>query len=308
MNREPSGNKSVLITGGTGLVGRLLTDALLYRGYQVSHLSRKAGYDPRVKTYLWDVGRSSIDENCIDQAGIVLHLAGAGIAGKRWTQKRKKELIESRSHSIALLYRLIKDRPNNVHTVISASATGYYGDCGDRLLTEESLPGNNFLADCCLAWEDAVSQGRQLGLRILEFRTGVVLDKRGGALPAMARPVRLGLGAALGKGKQWVSWIHWMDMVDMYLYGIENKGLSGIYNMVAPQPVTNKQLMRAIAQQLRRPLWPLRVPSLVFKILMGERSQLILGSARVSAQKIESDGFNFSYPDLTDALKEIYES
>ncbi len=308
MNPDPAGKKSVLVTGGTGLVGHLLTQALLRGGYQVSHLSRTAGNIPGVKTYLWDVAAGKIDEHCIDGADTVVHLAGAGIADKRWTKKRKKELIDSRSRSIALLYGLIKTRPNKIQTIVSASATGYYGNGADRLLTEESLPGNDFLADCCLAWEDAVSQGRMLGLRILEFRTGVVLDKKGGALPAMALPVRLGLGAALGKGRQWVSWIHSKDVVNMYLYGIENADLSGIYNMVAPGPVTNKQFMQAIARQLRRPLWPIKVPSLIFKLLMGEMSQIILASAKVSAQKIVDTGFSFSYPVLADALKDIYGS
>ncbi|MDB5153371.1 MAG: hypothetical protein JWR54_2122 [Mucilaginibacter sp.] len=306
MKRQQSTNKHILITGGTGLIGKLITDTLLNRGYEVSHLSRKTGNNPRVKTYLWDVANGEIDEHCIDRVDTVLHLAGTGIAGKRWRDKRKKELIESRVKSIGLIYRLIKSKPNKVNTVISASATGYYGSRGDELLTEESLPNNDFLALCCIAWEKAADEGRSLGLRVLKFRTGVVLHKSGGALPQMAMPVRFGVGAAFGSGKQWIPWIHWQDVVEMYLYGIENIHLTGIYNMAAPQPVTNKQLMKALARQLRRPLWPLKVPSLIFKILLGEMSLLILGSAKVSAQKIENDGFIFKYPGLAEALKAIF--
>jgi uncharacterized protein (TIGR01777 family) len=306
MNQQQVNNKHILITGGTGLISRLVTDQLLSRGYQVSHLSRKAGDNPNVKTYLWDIPKGQIDENCIDGVDAVLHLAGAGIADKRWTDKRKKEIIESRTKSIELIYQLIKSKPNKINTIISASAIGYYSNRGDELLTEQSLPSNDFMAQCCMKWEDAVDKGRSLGLRILKFRTGVVLCKDEGALPQMAMPVKFGVGAPFGNGKQWIPWIHWQDVVDMYLYAIENINLTGVYNMVAPEPATNKQLMKALAKQLYRPLWPLKVPSFIFKLLMGEMSTIVLGSTKVSAQKIENDGFVFKYPKLTGALKQIY--
>lgn len=308
MNKRSSLNQSVLITGGNGLIGNALTDELLARGYQVSHLSRHPGGNKRVKTYLWDITGNKIDEHCIDGVDIVLHLAGAGIADKRWTDKRKQELIDSRTRSIALLYHLIKTRPNKVGTVISASATGYYGSRGDELLTEEGAAGNDFLAECCVKWEAAVDEGKALSLRVLKFRTGVVLDKKGGALPPMALPVKFGLGVPFANGKQWIPWIHWQDVVDMYLYGIDNINLTGVYNMVAPHPATNKQLIKAIAKQLYRPMWPLKVPAFVFRLLMGEMSIIILGSAKASAQKIEHDGFVFTYPQLAGALKNIYGS
>jgi uncharacterized protein (TIGR01777 family) len=306
MNQKESNSKHILITGGTGLIGKLLTDKLLDLGYQVSRLSRKPGDNPNVKTYLWDVAKGRIDENCIDGIDAVLHLAGAGIADKRWTDKRKKEIIESRAKSIGMIYRLIKNKPNKINTIISASAIGYYSNRGDEFLTEQSLPGRDFMAQCCMEWEDAVDKGRPLGLRILKFRTGVVLYKDEGALPQMAMPVKLGFGAPFGNGKQWIPWIHWRDVVDMYLYGIENINLTGVYNMVAPGPVTNKQLIKALARQLHRPAWPIKVPAFVFKLLMGEMSTIVLGSTKVSAQKIEKDGFVFKYPDLPAALREIY--
>jgi uncharacterized protein (TIGR01777 family) len=308
MSRQPANNKHILITGGSGLIGKALTAALLERGYRVSHLSRKPGKDPQVKTYLWNIGKGEIDEHCIDEVDTVLHLAGTGIADKKWTAKRKKEIIESRTRSIELIYRVIKSKPNKVSAVISASATGYYSDRGDELLTEDSPPNADFMAQCCIAWEHAVDEGKVLSLRIVKFRTGVVLDKKGGALPQMALPVKLGIGLAFGKGKQWIPWIHWQDVVALYLYGIENIHLSGVYNMVAPNPVTNKQLMKAIAKQLFRPLWPLKVPSFVFKLLLGEMSIIILGSTKASAQKIEKEGYVFKYPELAGALKDIYGS
>jgi len=306
MKQQPSINKHVLITGGTGLIGKSLTISLLNLGYQVSHLSRESGNNPNVKTYLWDINKGEIDEHCLDGVDTVLHLAGAGIADKRWTDKRKAEIIESRTRSIGLIYLLIKNNPNKVNTVISASATGYYSDRSDELMTEESEPNTDFMAECCIAWEKAVDEGRSLGLRLLKFRTGVVLNKDGGALPQMAMPVKLGLGSSFGKGKQWLPWIHWQDVVDMYLYGIENINLTGVYNMVAPNPVTNKQFTRAIATQLHHPLWLPNVPSFVFKLLLGEMSIIVLGSTKVSAKKIEKEGYLFKYSILAEALKEIY--
>jgi len=296
----------ILITGGSGLIGRRLTDLLLSKGYAVSHLNRKPGGDTRVTSFLWDIPKGKIDEHCIDSVDMVVHLAGAGIADEKWTDERKKELVNSRTESLRLIYKLIKDHPNKVNSIISAAAIGYYGDRGDELLTEDSAPGTGFMPECCIAWEEAIDEGKALGLRIVKLRTGVVLDKEGGALQQMARPVKLFAGAGLGSGRQWIPWIHWQDAVDMYLAAIENASLGGVYNMVAPSPVTNRQLMKAIAKQLKRPLWFFNVPSFVFKMLMGEMSIIILGSTKVSPQKVEQEGFKFKYPELEGALKEIY--
>jgi hypothetical protein len=294
------------MTGGSGLIGSALTDALLAQGYRVSHLSRGKGTDPRIKTYIWDIEQSKIDEHCIDDIDIVIHLAGAGIADKRWTDKQKKIIIDSRTYSIQLIYSLIKNRPNKVNTIISAAAIGYYGDRGDELLTEDSPPGTGFMPECCIAWENAVDEGKALGLRIVKFRTGVVLDKNGGALRQMARPVKLYAGSAFGSGRQWVPWIHHQDVTNMYLHAVKNIQLQGTFNMVAPSPITNKQLIQAIARQLHKPLWLPNIPAFVFKLLMGEMSIIVLGSTRVSAQKIRNNGFTFQHPELTEALKNIY--
>ncbi len=297
--------KSILLTGGTGLIGSRLTEQLLQKGYRVSHLSRSAGTDVRVTTFLWDVDKGEIDEHCIDDVDMIVHLAGAGIADKRWTDKRKKEMIDSRTKSLALIYSLLKCKKHRVNAVISAAAIGYYGDRGDELMTEDSPPSIDFLAKCCVTWEDAVDEGMQLGLRVVKFRTGVVLDK-GGALAKMAVPVKFYAGSPIGNGKQWVPWIHWQDVIDMYLFGIENENLAGIYNMVAPNPVTNKQLTQAIAKQLHRPLWLPNVPAFFLKLLLGEMSSIVLASTKVSAQKIEGAGFKFKFNVVEAALKEIY--
>lgn len=301
-----SSQTHILMTGGSGLIGKALTEALLKEGYNISHLSRHHGTDPRVKTFIWNVEQSQIDEHCIDDIDIVIHLAGAGVADKKWTDKQKKIIIDSRAHSIQLIYNLIKRRSNKIKTIISAAAIGFYGDRGDELLTEDSAPGTGFMPECCITWENAVDEGKALGLRIVKFRTGVVLDKNGGALQKMATPVKFYAGSPFGNGKQWVPWIHHKDVTDMYLYAVKNTQLQGTFNMVAPTPVTNKQLMQSIARQLRKPLWLPNIPSFVFKLLMCEMSVIILGSTKVSAQKIQDNGYTFQHPELADALKDIY--
>jgi len=299
--------KNILITGGSGLLGRQLSQALLALGHTVSHLSRSPGKDIHVKTFLWDVRKGQIDTHCIDGVDTIIHLAGAGIADKRWTEKRKREIVESRTKSISLIYGLMKEKAHKVHTVISASGINYYGsNRGNELLTETTTPHHDFIGNCCIEWEKAVDEGKQFDIRILKFRTGVVLTKDGGALPKLAMPVKLAVGSPLGTGQQWVPWIHHQDTIDMYLYGLNNKQLSGVYNMCAPLPVTNMQLTQAVAKQLRRPLWAPHVPAFLIKLLFGEMAGLVLGSTKASAQKIEATGFKFKYPDIASALKEIY--
>jgi uncharacterized protein (TIGR01777 family) len=233
-------------------------------------------------------------------------LAGAGIAEKHWTASRKKELIDSRTKSIGLIYGLLKKRSHQVTSMVSASAIGYYSDRGDELMTEASPPNTDFMARCCIEWENAIDEGQKLGLRVVKFRTGVVLDKDGGALPKLAQPIKLYVGSPLGNGRQWIPWIHWQDVTDMYLYGIENTAINGIYNMVAPNPVTNKQLTQVVAKQLHKPLWAPNVPAFVLKLMLGEMSTIVLGSTKVSAQKIQDAGFRFKFTDVSAALKEIY--
>lgn len=299
-------SKNILITGASGSVGKRLTQLLLNKGYRVNTLSRNPGKNPMAKTFLWDVNQGIIDPNCIEGIGTVIHLAGAGIAEKRWTDARKKELIDSRTKSISLIYDLLKDREHQVTSVISASAIGYYSDCGDELMTEDSSPNTDFMAHCCVEWENTVDEGNKLGLRIVKFRTGVVLDKDGGVLPQLAKPIKLYVGSPIGNGRQWIPWIHWQDVVDMYMHSIEDITFKGTYNMVAPNPVTNAQLIQAVANQLHKPLWAPNVPAFILKLMLGEMSTLVLGSTKVSAQKIQDAGFKFKFTEVSSALKEIY--
>jgi uncharacterized protein (TIGR01777 family) len=255
---------------------------------------------------LWDIEKGVIDEQCINGVDIIVHLAGASIADKPWTDERKKLIIQSRTKSIKLIYQLLKNETHGVKKIISASGIGYYGDKGEEVLTEHDPPAHDFLGTCCLEWEEAVDEGKALGLSILKFRTGVVLTKDGGALPQLAKLIKFGSGSPLGSGKQWVPWIHWQDVIDMYIHGIKNEDVTGVYNMVAPNPVTNKQMTQAIAKQLHKPLWLPNVPGFALKLFMGEMSTVVLSSTRASSKKIEKAGFTFMYPELTSALREIY--
>lgn len=297
--------KKILITGATGLVGTELKKQLLNQGYEVNTLSRKDNSDPN--NYLWDVYKGEIDANCLNGVNAIIHLAGEPVAEKKWTEERKQQIIDSRVKSTELLFKAIKLTPEHqVKSFISASAVGYYGDCGDEILIEESQNGYGFLAECCKLWEDAVDQGKKLSLRIVKLRTGIVLSTKGGALPQLDKPVRLFAGAALGTGKQWTPWLHIDDMVAMYIYALETFNMENSYNACAPFPVTNEGLTKAIAKHLHRPFWPIKVPRKGIELLMGERAEAVMMSNNTSAQKILDTGFKFKFTHLDDALKQLY--
>jgi hypothetical protein len=296
----------VLITGASGTVGKSLTQLLLTVGYEVVCLSRTVSANDKIETYKWDIPKKEIDPNCINGVDIIVHLAGAGIADGRWTDERKHEIIESRTESIRLIYDLIKTRPNQVKRVVSASAAGYYSDRGDDLMNEEDLPASDFLGECCVLWEQAVDEGLALDLSVVKFRTGVILDKKSGALQKLAAPIKLGFGAPLGDGKQWMPWIHLQDVVNMYFMGIADLSLNGAYNMSAPSPVTNKELTKAVAKQFQKPLWLPNVPAFALNLAFGEMGAVVLGSTKMSTEKIEKTGFKFLFPTIELALKNIY--
>lgn len=296
----------ILITGGSGNLGRALSASLLKKGYEVCHLSRSEGKNPDIATFIWDVNACTIDERCIEGVDTIIHLAGAGIADSRWTDKRKVEIIKSRTDSIALIYALLKRLPHTIKTVISASASGFYSDRGNELLTEDAPPINDFMSNCCALWEQAVDDGNGLGLRIVKFRTGVVLDKDSGGLQKIAQPIKLGVGAALGTGKQWISWIALSDVVKMYEFALEKEDLQGVFNMATPNPVTNQELTKAIAHQIKKPLWLPNLPAFTLKLLLGEMSLVVLGSTKMDVSKIKAAGFQFAYANIEHALKNIY--
>lgn len=301
-------NQHILLTGATGMLGKELIKSLLETGYRVSILSRKPAQISNVKVFLWDVDKKQIDVRCLEGVDKIIHLAGENIAREKWTEKRKKAIIDSRVLSARLLFDTLSAQANQVKHFISAAAVGYYGDRDEEILTEESPAGKDFMADCCTQWELAADQFKTLGLRVLKIRTGVVLSKDDGALPQMSVPIKLFVGAPLGTGKQWIPWIHHRDMTQIYLHVIKDGSLEGTYNACAPFPVTNKTLTKALAKQLHRPVWPFAVPEAVMKAILGEMSAVVLNSTNTSAQKLLSTGFIFSYTQLEDALSDIYGS
>ncbi|HYK77760.1 MAG TPA: TIGR01777 family oxidoreductase [Daejeonella sp.] len=301
--------RTILITGGSGLIGKRLTRLLLKKGYAVNHLSHNTQWhpNPRYMVYKWNVPLGQIDEKCLENVDAIIHLAGESIAGKRWTPRRKEQIIKSRTDSTRLLYKLIRETNNQqVKTFISASAMGFYGNRENELLTEESLPGNSFLSRTCLEWEKAVDEGIGLGLRIVKLRTGLVLAEEGGALPEIASPIKHGFGSVLGNGRQWVSWIHIRDVIRMYNFALENENMRGAYNMAAPYAVRNSELTKTIAKVLNKKLWLPPVPAFGLKLILGEMSNLLLDSTHLSSEKIQKAGFKFEFPTLNAALKEIY--
>lgn len=288
-------------------MGTALTDLLLQKGYHVSHLGRSPSLG-KVKCYRWSVTGNYIDPKALEGVDAIIHLAGAGVAEKRWSQSRKKEILESRTKSSELICETLKTQPNQVKVVVSATAVGYYGlSTSDEWYDETCEPGNDFLASVCKAWEASTDPIQALGIRLVKIRVGVVLSNNGGALIQMAQPVKWGFGAALGSGNQWVSWIHITDLCQIFLKAIENETMIGIYNAVAPNPVTNKELNQTIAQALQRPLWLPPVPEFALRILLGEMSQIVLTGARVDCSKVKSAGMTFDFTDANLAVKNLLE-
>lgn len=293
--------KNVLITGGSGLVGKRLTEILLQKGYTVNHLGRKAGEKNGVKTYRWDYASNFIDAEGLANADFVINLAGANVGEGRWTESRKKVIYDSRVLSTKLLYDTIAQNDFSIKKIISASAVGYYPS-SDELMTESKPHGGVFLSNVCADWEAEANRFGTLHIPLCIFRIGIVLSKTGGFVPEMAKPIKLGFGAALGSGKQMISWIHIDDLCAMMLKALEEETFTGTYNAVSPQPASNKQITKAIANKLGKPLLLPNVPAFALKLLFGGFSYELLVSHNISAGKIENAGFKFQYPDLDSAL------
>lgn len=299
------GKKNILITGATGLIGSRLTELLLQKGHQVSHLGRKSSAG-LVPSFVWDIEKGVLDTTALTGIETIIHLAGAGIADKPWTRKRKEEILKSRTHSSQLLFDELKKKNPSVKSIISASAIGYYGfKEGDKIFTEESAPGNDFLATVTRSWEEEVDKFNELNLRVTKVRIGVVLSQKGGALKPMLLPIKYFVGSPLGSGKQYMSWIHIDDLCNIFVHLVENEQLAGVYNGAGPNPVTNAEFTRAIARVLKRPLLLPAVPTFVLNLLLGEMATLITQGCKVSSEKIQSSGFEFQYPKLSVALENL---
>lgn len=309
---------TILITGGTGLIGKALTKALLEKDHHViiltrdsEKLTRSTG---RVRYANWDVDEENIDADAIADADHIIHLAGAGIADKRWTKKRKVEIVNSRVEGSKLIIDSLKSIPNRIKSVISASAIGWYGEDPPAISKDRSIrgfeesdpPAEGFLGQTCKAWEESIRPVKKSGKRLVIFRNGIVLSMDGGALPALIKPLRFGLAPIVASGKQRMSWIHIDDLVRLYITAIENEKFSGVYNAVSPSPVLNKQLMIELAKLKRGKYFiPFHVPAFILKLMIGEVSIELLKSSTVSCGKLHFEGFTFQYPSIESALQEL---
>ena len=297
---------TILITGGTGLIGRRLARLLKKQGYTVALLSRSEKQSDEFPVYFWDINKQIIDPNAILSADFIIHLAGENIGAKRWTEERKKEIMCSRILPAQLLFDAISKSTHQPQAFISASAIGYYGAVtSDHLFTETDLAANDFLGNTCRQWESEVDKFSEIGIRTVKLRTGVVLAKEGGVLQKMKRPVEMGLGASLGNGNQYMPWIHIDDLCRIYLKAIEDSSMTGAYNAVAPEPITNKQFMQTIALVLHKKIRMPAVPSALLKLALGTMSEMLLEGSRVSSEKVVASGFQFLYPGLQNTLHNL---
>ena len=301
--------KIIGITGGSGFIGRHLTALLIRSGYRVVIFTRSVPRNPAQKqvTYAqWDIITAKCDMNALKELDGVVHLAGAGIADKRWTEKRKKEILDSRVMGTEFLVSQLKDHAPACKTFIAASATGFYGrdHAGAIPFTETAPPCNDFLCDTCRQWEAASQKANEFARTVI-LRFGIVLGQECGAFPKLARPLSFGIMPVLGSGNQAVSWIEVDDLARLFLFVLEHDNLSGIYNAVAPNPVTHKELMKTTAAVKGDMKIPVPVPAVLLKIILGEMSGEVLKSCTVSAQKTIDTGFIFNYPDITSAVKAI---
>ncbi len=275
------------------------------RGFRVTVLSRSKSEGP--DRFYWDPARGFLNIDALN-ADHIVNLAGAGVADKKWSAKRKAEIIDSRVQSADIIYKKLTESKDYPQSYISASAIGYYGHRGQEWLTEDAAPGKGFLAETTARWEQAAERFRELKIRTVKLRIGVVLGRGGGALEKLTMPVRWMAGAPLGSGQQYMSWVHIEDMCGMIVAAIENKNKkwNGVVNCVAPAPVTNREMTQRIAKLLDKPLFLPNVPEFALRLAMGEMADIVLESTRVSAEKVQNElGFQFEYAELDDALRDL---
>ena len=296
---------TTLLAGGSGLIGTRLAELLREQGHSVRLLSRS----PRGEgQFAWDPAAGTLDEAATQDIDYVINLAGAGIADRRWTAARKRELIDSRVQSTHVLAEALKRNGQRPKAWISASAIGYYGNSGEQIMRETDAPvERSFMVECCEQWEQVVDEVAALGIRTVKLRIGVVLAKEGGALAEFVKPLRFGLGAYFGNGKAWYSWIHRDDLCRAFIWALDHPEVSGVYNAVAPHPARIKALVQATACARHRPALIVPAPAFAMRLLFGEMSAVILNSNNISAEKIMQAGFEFQYHTLDSALQAIFQ-
>lgn len=291
----------ILVSGATGLIGSALAKAAGAAGHSVTALSRKK----TPGSISWDPSTNTLDATALEGFDAVVHLAGESIAAGRWTATRKKRILDSRVQGTRLLANTLAQLQRRPSVMVSASAVGFYGDCGDRILREDSPPGNDFLASVCREWEQATEPASKAGIRVVHLRTGIVLAKEGGALAKMLLPFKMGVGGRIGSGRQYMSWIDLEDEVGVILHCLGRDSVRGPVNSVGPSPVTNAEFTKALGRALSRPtIFPL--PAFMARVMLGEMADaLLLSSQRVEPAKIQSAGFRFQHTNLEQTLRRI---
>nr|MBS0037684.1 TIGR01777 family oxidoreductase [Saprospiraceae bacterium] len=298
--------KKVLLAGGTGLIGSHLIGLLKDEGVEISLLSRSSGEHKGIKAYEWSTVDETMDESALDGVDYIINLAGAGIADKRWTDSRKKVIIESREKSAAVIKKYLIKTGVKPKCYLSASAVDYYGDRGEERLTEDSPPGTGFLTEAVQKWERAADELASI-TTVKKLRIGLVLSARGGALPSMAGPQKFGLGALLGGGKQFYPWVHIEDVARMMIFLLKNEEQKGVFNGVSPEPITQRDMVDAIAKGMGRPALKFPVPAFALRLALGEMSDLVLNSRKVVPERMEKEGYEFKFTDATEALRDLAE-
>lgn len=301
---------TVIITGGTGLIGSALSKFLVSRGFQIIIFSRNPkahrSTSPGISFAAWNIEEQSANEEAFQKAKYVIHLAGAGVADKPWTDSRKKIIVESRTRSSALLIKAISRIPNEIVSVVSASAIGWYKPNMPLPSTETDPADTGFLGETCQAWEESIQPVTGLGKKLVILRTGIVLTSEGGAFPAFMKPVKYGIAGILGNGKQIISWIHIEDLCRIYMEAMINPTWSGIYNAVAPNPVNNRNFTLELAKKMKGSFFlPFPVPHVILRLMLGDRSIEVLKSSNISANKLKQQGFQFIYPTIEAAFREL---
>ena len=287
-------------------MGQQLTQLLIDGGYTVRHLNRSKRASSSIDTATWDVNKGRVSAGAFDGVDHIVHLAGAGIADKRWTPERKKLLIDSRANTSKLLFESWKASGQPLKSFVSASAIGIYGMKTTNTVFVESDPASDmYISKICVEWEKAAERFVEAGIRTAIIRIGVVLTPTGGALETMAKPVRFGAGAAIGSGKQWLPWIHVRDLCRQFAMAIEHPSWEGVYNGVAPNPVTNKEFTKMLGRVLKRPVFLPNVPGFLLKLAMGEMAQIALEGSRVSAEKALNAGMKFEFDNAEVALRDL---
>ena len=296
----------VLITGGSGLIGSKLTKKLLNSGFEVVHLTRAKNSKHDIKTYEWDWGKNYLDEKCLENTKHIIHLAGAGIAEKPWTTRRKEIIVKSRVLTTRLIHKAIEENNHDITSFVTASGIGFYGAITNEIVhTENYPPYKDFIGNCCEQWERSADLFEK-NAKVLKLRLGIVLDENDGALPKISSMIKKGLGSPIGRGNQYMPWVHVDDVVSVFFNAIIQKIPAGTYNVVSSQHVNNEELTHAIAKALNKKIRLPNVPSFVLKFIYGELADILLEGVKVANDKIKSAGFQFKYDKLEEALNEIY--